>query len=64
MSKYGYKVCYGKRTDHYRFKTYTHNQAIEAVKYFNRYEASSPSIRIIPIKKSEYRAGIWREVPF
>ena len=64
MSKYGYKVCYGKRIDCYRFKTYTHQQAIEAVKYFKRYEASSRPIRIIPIKKPEYRAGIWRVVPF
>ena len=64
MSKYGYKVCYGKRIDCYRFKTYTHQQAREAVKYFKRYEASSRPIRIIPIKKPEYRAGIWREVPF
>ena len=64
MSKYGYKVCYGKRTDRYRFKTYTHNQAIEAVKHFKRYEANSRPVHIVPIKKSEYRAGIWREVPF
>ena len=64
MSKYGYKVCCGSRTDRYRFKTYTHQQAIEAIKYFKKYEANSHSIRIIPIKKSEYRAGIWREVPF
>lgn len=64
MSKYGYKVCYGNHTDRYRFKTYTHNQAIEAIKYFKRYEASSRPVHIVPIKKSEYRAWIWREVPF
>ena len=64
MSKYGYKVCYGNHTDRYRFKTYTHNQAIEAIKYFKRYEASFRPVRIVPIKKSEYRAGIWREEPF
>ena len=64
MNKYGYKVCYGNRTDRYRFKTYTHNQAIEAIKYFKKYEVNSRPVRIVPIKKSEYRAGIWREVPF
>ena len=64
MNKYGYKVCYGSRTDQYRFKTYTHQQAIEAIKYFKRYEANSRPVHIVPIKKSEYRAGIWREVPF
>ena len=64
MNKYGYKVCYGNRTDRYRFKTYTHQQAIEAIKHFKKYEAYSRPVRIVPIKKSEYRAGIWREVPF
>ena len=64
MSKYGYKVCYGRQTTPYRFKTYTHQQAIEAIKYFKKYEPNSRPVRIVPIKKSEYRAGIWREVPF
>ena len=64
MNKYGYKVCYGNHTDRYRFKTYTHQQAIEAIKYFKKYEPNSRPVRIVPIKKSEYRAGIWREVPF
>ena len=64
MNKYGYKVCYGNHTDRYRFKTYTHQQAVEAIKHFKKYEAISRPVRIVPIKKSEYRAGIWREVPF
>lgn len=64
MNKYGYKVCYGNHTDRYRFKTYTHQQAVEAIKHFKKYEANSRPVRIVPIKKSEYRAGIWREVPF
>ena len=64
MNKYGYKVCYGNRTDRYRFKTYTRQQAIEAIKHFKKYEANSRPVHIVPIKRSEYRAGIWREVPF
>ena len=64
MNKYGYKVCYGNHTDRYRFKTYTHQQAMEAIKHFKKYEAKSRPVHFVPIKKSEYRAGIWREVPF
>ena len=64
MSKYGYKICYDRQTNRYRFKTYTHQQAVEAIKHFKRYETNSHPVRIVPIKRSEYRAGIWREVPF
>ena len=64
MNKYGYKICYDNSKGHYRFKTYTRQQAIEAVRSLKRYEANSRPVHIVPIKKSEYRAGIWREVPF
>ena len=73
---YGYKVCY-KEPGHKKyirhFKTYTLDQAQKAVNYYKQYNPRSrednhllqkPKWVIIPIKYSEVRAGIWREVPF
>ena len=67
---YGYKVCYKeKRSRRYVrcFKTHTYRQAIQAKNYYLRYPpkgAKKPAWFVIPIKKSEVRAGIWREDPF
>ena len=72
----GYKVCYkekGKRRYEKHFLTYTYPQAKAAKEYFITYPQKArddghllykPEWVIIPIKKSEVRAGIWREVPF
>ena len=72
----GYKVCYkekGKRNYIKHFLTYTYSQARAAKRYFQRYPQHSredkhllrkPEWVIIPIKKSEVRDGIWREIPF
>lgn len=73
---YGYKVCYKEKgaKDYIRhFLAYTYRQAKLAKNYYIRYPTHSrednhllrkPEWVIIPIKKSEVRAGIWREVPF
>ena len=73
---YGYKVCYKEKgsKDYIRhFLTYTYQQAKQAKLYYIKYPQHSreddhplknPQWVIIPIKKSEVRAGIWHEVPF
>jgi hypothetical protein len=53
--------------------TYTYHQAKQAKNFYVRYpprarqddhELKKPEWVIIPIKRSEVRAGIWREDPF
>jgi len=73
---YGYKVCYrekGKKRFIRHFLTYTFKQAVKAKEFYVQYPQKSritnrelvkPEWVIIPIKKSEVRAGIWREDPF
>ena len=73
---YGYKVCYKKKgcTEYIiQFLTYTYNQALQARRYYRKYETKSrndnhllkkPNWVIIPVKKSEVKDGIWHEVPF
>ena len=73
---YGYKVCYkekGSKEYIRHFLTYTYQQAKQAKLYYIKYPQHSreddhplknPQWVIIPIKKSEVRAGIWHEVPF
>ena len=75
-SQYGYKVCYKEkgRSNYVRhFLTYTYAQAKKAKAYFIKYPQNArddnhllrkPNWVIIPVKKSEVRAGIWHEVPF
>lgn len=72
----GYKVCYKEEgaKDYIRhYMTYTHKQAKKMLMYYKRYPQVSrkdnhplvkPKWVIIPIKKSEIRDGIWREIPF
>ena len=72
----GYKICYkekgSKRYIRY-FLTYTYTKAKQMKEYYLKYPQKSrddehylkkPNWVIIPIKKSEIRAGIWHEVPF
>ena len=73
---YGYKVCYrekGRKKYIRHFLTYTYNQAKKAKEYYLKYPQRArddnrllrkPNWVIIPVKKSEVRAGIWHEVPF
>jgi len=73
---YGYKVCYKEKggNEYIRhFLTYTYRQAKQAKFYYLKYpprcrednhELRKPEWVIIPVKKSEVRAGIWREDPF
>ncbi len=73
---YGYKVCYkekGCREYIRHFMTYTYRQAKQAKSSYishpprareDDHELKKPEWVIIPIKKSEVRAGIWREDPF
>ncbi len=73
---YGYKVCYrekNKRRMIRHFLTYTYRQAVDMKQYYLKYPQNArednhplykPTWFIIPIKKSEVRAGLWREVPF
>ena len=67
---YGYQVCYKERSSRRYlrcFKTYTYRQAIQAKQYYLRYPpkgAKKPVWFVIPIRRSEVRAGIWREDPF
>lgn len=73
---YGYKVCYkekGCKEYIKHFMTYTYLQAKQAKNSYLRYppraheddhELKKPEWVIIPIKRSEVRAGIWREDPF
>ena len=73
---FGYKVCYRERgcKDYIRhFLTYTYSQARQAKMFYIKYPQRSredehlldrPEWVIIPVKKSEVRAGIWHEVPF
>lgn len=73
---YGYKVCYkekGCKEYIKHFMTYTYRQA-KFVKQSclrfpprareDNHELKKPEWVIIPIKRSEVRAGIWREDPF
>lgn len=73
---YGYKVCYkekgSKRYIRY-FITYTYKQAKKILKYYILYSPTArednhildnPIWKIIPIKHSEVKDGIWREDPF
>ena len=73
---YGYKVCYKEAEEKKfitHFKTYTFHQAIHSLRYYLKYPQRDrednhilhePYWVIIPIKKSEVRAGIWHEDPF
>ncbi len=73
---HGYKVCYkekGAREYIRHFLTYTYKQAKQVKRYYLKYTQKSreddhplnkPEWVIIPIKRSEVRAGIWHEVPF
>ena len=73
---YGYKVCYKEKgcKDYIKhFLTYTYRQAMQAKNFYHRFpqrdreddhELKKPVWVIITIKKSEVRAGIWREDPF
>ena len=73
---HGYKVCYkekGAREYIRHFLTYTYKQAKQAKRYYLKYPQKSreddhplnkPEWVILPIKRSEVRAGIWHEVPF
>ena len=73
---HGYKVCYkekgGKRYVRH-FLTYTYTQAKQAKEFYIKipqnartdgHPLNKPEWVIIPIKRSEVRAGIWHEVPF
>ena len=73
---YGYKVCYKEKgcREYIRcFLTYTYRQAKQVKHSYIRHpprardgehEIKKPDWVIIPIKKSEVRAGTWREDPF
>ena len=73
---YGYKICYrekGQKKYVRHFLTYTYSQAKRAKAGFVKYPQKArddghplrkPNWVIIPVKKSEVRAGIWHEVPF
>lgn len=73
---YGYKVCYTEnrsRRVNRHFLTHTYRQAVKMKQHYLRYPQHSrhdghrlrkPTWFIIPIRKSEVRDGIWREVPF
>lgn len=73
---YGYKICYrekGQKKYVRHFLTYTYSQAKRAKALFIKYPQKArddghplrkPNWVIIPVKKSEVRAGIWHEVPF
>ena len=72
---YGYKVCYKEKGSKLYVRiyiTHTYKQAVYAKIQYIHHPPSNISKRklkrltwyIIPIKKSEIRAGIWREVPF
>ena len=75
-NKNGYKICYKEKGKNYYvryFLTYTFSQAVKMKNYFIRYPQltrdrtrplKKPEWVIIPIKKSEVKAGIWHEVPF
>ncbi len=69
-NKYGYKVCYTEKHHkklNVKFKTWTYSQAMEMKRFYCTYplwNVEKPTWFIIPISKSEYRNGIWREVPF
>ena len=72
----GYKVCYkekGSRQYIRYFITYTYKQAKLAVNGYKLYPPTArednhildnPIWKIIPIKHSEVRDGIWRDDPF
>ena len=73
---YGYKVCYREKgcKEYIKFfQTYTYLQAKKAKESYIRFkpkarednhELRKPQWVIIPIKRSEVRAGIWHEDPF
>ncbi len=73
---YGYKVCYREKYSPVtvrHFLTYTYKQAVAMKRLYLKHPQiarkdghllTKPTWFIIPIKKSEVRAGIWREVPF
>jgi hypothetical protein len=73
---YGYKVCYREICEKKfitHFKTYTFYQAAQSLKSYIHFPPRArednhilrkPYWVIIPIKKSEVRAGIWLEDPF
>jgi hypothetical protein len=76
MKNYGFKVCYreqGKRYYVRHFLAYTRRQAKSAMDGYVRYPPSArddgrilkkPRWKIIPVSRSEVKAGIWREPPF
>ena len=72
---YGYKVCYkekGSKVYVIKFLTHSYRQAVDMKILYLRAppktdgnkKLKKPTWFVIPIKKSEIRAGIWREVPF
>lgn len=73
---YGYKICYkeqGGKEYIKHFITKGYFRAKQIKQYFQKYPQRAredehllkrPSWVIIPIKRSEVRAGIWREDPF
>ena len=55
------------------FLTYTREQAVVSLNYYIRYPPAArddghvlnnPKLKIIPVSRSEVKAGIWRETPF
>ena len=63
---YGYKICYKEeRSKHFvlSFKTHSFKEALLVKSYFLRF-LPKHTWHIFPISKSEYRDGIWREVPY
>ena len=56
---FGYKIQDGKET---LFRAYTYREAIKMQKYLYKYKNRASVI--IPIRHSEVKDGIWRQVPF
>ena len=75
-NRYGYKIGYrenGGRLFIRYFMTYTYKQALFSLEHYRKYpqrerETGIPIVNsfweIRPITKNEYRAGIWKEIPF
>ena len=73
---YGYKIGYrenGGRLFIRYFMTYTYKQALLSLEYYRNYPQRerdtnrpivNPFWEIKPITKNEYKAGIWKEIPF
>ncbi len=75
-NRYGYKIGYrenGGRLFIRYFMTYTYKQALLSLEYYRNYPQRerdtnrpivNPFWEIKPITKNEYKAGIWKEIPF